>query len=300
MSLQYVLLTAARNEAAYIERTLRSVAAQSVPPLRWVIVSDGSTDATDALVADYAARHPWIELVRKPVRAERSFAGKAHAINDAYQLISGLKFDVVGNLDADVSFESDYMAFLLERFASDPRLGVAGTPYVEPEGDHATRSAHAFTNSEHVSGQCQLFRRTCFEAIGGYVPIPGGAVDWVAVTTARMRGWKTRSFAQRHFVHHRKMGTAATGALGARFHYGRKAYYVGGHPAWEMLRGVFSMRDRPWIIGGLMFQCGYVWAAVTRLKRPVSPELIAFHRAEQMDRLRRIFRLPPRKAAAST
>jgi glycosyltransferase involved in cell wall biosynthesis len=296
MSLRYVLLTAARNEAAYIEHTLRSVTAQTVAPERWIIVSDGSTDATDEIVGRYAKRFSWIELVRRAERKERSFAGKAEAINAAYAQLAGVAFEVVGNLDADISFAPDFMAFLLARFADDPALGVAGTPYVEQDGASATHSAHGFSNREHVSGQCQLFRRACFDAVGGYLPIKGGAVDWIAVTTARMRGWKTRSFSERQFFHHRKMGTAASGPLAARFHYGRKAYYVGGHPAWELLRGVFSMRDRPWILGGLMFQLGYLWAALTRVHRPVSPELIAFHRSEQMRRLRSLLHIPAGRA----
>src|SRR5438270_347866 len=83
------------------------------------------------------------------------------------------------------------------------------------EGDfHSYRDSHI--NVHHVNGQVQLFRRTCFEEIGGYVPIKGGGIDWVAVTTARMKGWTTYSFGERVFEHHRKMGTAGGSELGAR------------------------------------------------------------------------------------
>lgn len=84
-----------------------------------------------------------------------------------------------------------------------------------------------------------MFWRLYFDEVGGYVPIKGGAIDWIAGTTARMKGWKTRTFVEKVCFHHRKIGTGASGALVARFHYGRKAYYAGGHPVWEVLRGVF-------------------------------------------------------------
>jgi hypothetical protein len=127
--------------------------------------------------------------------------------------------------------------------------------------------------------------------VGGYVPIKGGAIDWIAVTTARMKGWQTRTFIERVSHHHRRIGTAESGALKARFHYGRKAYYVGGHPLWELLRGVFQMQTAPIVFGGLCFIAGYLWAALTRMARPVPAELMAFHRGEQMARLRRLLRL---------
>jgi poly-beta-1,6-N-acetyl-D-glucosamine synthase len=151
--------------------------------------------------------------------------------------------------------------------------------------------AHQFVNSTHVSGACQMFRRECFEEIGGYVPVKVGAVDWIAVTTARMRGWQTRTFTEKVCFHHRKLGvgSGSHGKLHMRFHYGRKAYYVGGHPLWECLRGLFQVREKPFVLGGLWFIAGYVWAALRRSERTVSSELMRFHRAEQMARLRALF-----------
>jgi GT2 family glycosyltransferase len=290
--MSYVLVTPARNEEAYIGGTIRSVIAQTRRPLRWVIVSDGSTDRTDEIVTAFAKEHDWIELLRLPERRDRQFAAKANAFNAGYQRLAGLSFDLVGNLDADITLPDDYYAFLLGRFADDPRLGVAGTPFVEnadrPD-DHTY--AHDAANLEHVSGACQIFRRPCFEAVGGYVPIKGGAIDWIAVTTARMKGWKTRTFLERVCFHHRKIGTAESSAVKARFHYGTKAYYVGGHPAWELLRGVGQMRSSPVVVGGGAFMAGYLWAWITRMPRPVSAELMAFHRAEQMVRLKKLLRL---------
>jgi glycosyltransferase involved in cell wall biosynthesis len=291
-ALRYVLITPARNEEAFIRDTIQSVVAQTAKPTRWVIVSDGSTDGTDEIVKQFLPQHEWIELVRMPEHRDRNFAAKANCFNAGHARLKGLEFELIGNLDADITMGSDFFEFLIARFAESERLGVAGTPYVE--GNH-TADRHAYShesaNLEHVTGTCQLFRRECFEAVGGYVPVKGGAIDWIAVTTARMKGWQTRTFTQRVHHHHRKMGTAQSSALQARFHYGRKAYYVGGHPLWELLRGAFQMRTAPYVVGGLWFMAGYVWGAATRMPRPVSPELMSFHRGEQMARLRRLLRL---------
>src|SRR5437667_7544125 len=128
---RYVLISPARNEALYIGKTIESVIAQTVHPVKWVIVSDGSTDGTDNVVKKYAAQHDWIELVRQPQRMERHFAGKAAAFNAGYARVKDLEYEVIGNLDADISFDEDYFAFLMSKFAENPGLGVAGTPYRE-------------------------------------------------------------------------------------------------------------------------------------------------------------------------
>jgi len=285
----YVLVTPARNEEKYIGHTIRSVVAQTARPMRWVIVSDGSTDRTDEIIKAAASEHDWIEFLRMPDHRDRTFAAKANCFNAGFERLKALDFDIVGNLDADITFDPDYFEFLLGRFSELPRLGVGGTPFVENTqrpGEHTY--AHDGANLEHVSGACQLFRRECFEAVGGYVPIRGGAIDWVAVTTARMKGWQTRTFIEKVSLHHRKIGTADSGPLRARFHYGRKAYYVGGHPAWEVLRGLFQMRQAPFVLGGLWFIAGYLWAAATRMEHPVSRELMTFHRGEQLARLKRL------------
>lgn len=293
--LRYVLVTPARNEEAFIGDTIRSVISQTTRPAKWIIVSDGSTDRTDAIVREHQASNPWIELLRMPEHRDRQFAAKAHAFNAGYARLSGLEFDAIGNLDADITLPSDYYEFLLERLRENPRLGVTGTPFVEDgQTDHHTY-AHSFANTTHVSGACQLFRRACFEEVGGYVPVKGGAIDWIAVTTARMKGWQTRTFTERHCYHHRKIGTATHGRLTMRFHYGRKAFYVGGHPLWEVPRGLFQMRSQPYILGGLWFIAGFAWAWITRMPRPVSPELIAFHRAEQLARMRALLRRGDRR-----
>jgi glycosyltransferase involved in cell wall biosynthesis len=285
MELKYVLITPARNEEDYIEKTIQSVIAQTVLPEKWVIVSDGSTDRTDDIVKQYAEGKEWIEFIRLPERKERHFAAKVQGFNVGYERLKNVEFDIVANLDADISFEKDYFEYLLANFQRDPELGVAGTDYIE--GDlHSFRDS--YINVQHVNGQCQMFRRKCFDDIGGYTPIKGGGIDWVAVTTARMKGWKTYSFSDRVFIHHRKMGSAGSSVLAARYHYGKKDYFLGGHPLWEILRGIFQMAKKPYVIGGAFLMLGYFGALLRGANRPVSAELMRFHRNEQMLRLRQL------------
>jgi glycosyltransferase involved in cell wall biosynthesis len=298
MQLTYVLVTPARNEETFIEGTIRSVIAQTVRPKKWVIVSDGSTDGTDAIVQRHANEHSWIQFVRAPEHRDRQFAAKARCFAMGYEHLQSLQFDLVGNLDADITMGSDYYEFLLGKFAECLNLGVAGTPFVEDASQPDNHSyAHGVANLTHVSGACQMFRRKCFTDIGGYPLIKGGAIDWIAVTTARMRGWETRTFLEKICYHHRKIGTGNHSPALVRFHYGRKAYYVGGHPLWETLRGFFQIKEAPLLVGGFFFLAGYWWASISRMHRPVSSELIAFHRAEQLTRLRGIFRRTSRQSS---
>lgn len=283
--LSYVLITPARNEENNIERTIQSVIVQTLLPKRWIVVSDGSTDRTDDIVKKYLPDHPWIELIRMPEHIDRQFAAKVNAFNTGYEILKKEKYDIIGNLDADLSFEKDYFEFLTTKFQADPLLGVAGTPFVE-DGVHYD---YRFTNIEHVSGACQMFRRKCFEDIGGYIPIKGGGIDWTAVTTARMKDWKTRTFTERQCIHHKKIGSGNSSTLMAWFRQGQKDFFLGGHPFWQLFRTAYQMTKKPYIIGGFLLFWGYFGSLLCRVERSVSPELMKFHRKEQMQRLKNTF-----------
>jgi glycosyltransferase involved in cell wall biosynthesis len=283
--MKYVLITPAHNEERFITKTLESMVAQTLLPERWIIVNDGSTDKTADIAADFARRFPWIELVHRSPRLDRHFGAKVHAFNAGLERVGSLDFDVIGNLDADISFDPDYLEFLIRKFAEDPRLGVAGTPFTEGEGYDSARDS--FEGENHVAGGCQLFRRRCFEDVGGYTPNPAGGIDWIAVTTARMKGWRTRSFPQKRFHHYRPLGTAGKSGMAASFSYGEKDYYLGGSPLWQLFRVAYRTTKRP--LDGLALLVGYCWAAIRRAKRAVTRDLMHFHRREQMNKLKLIF-----------
>jgi glycosyltransferase involved in cell wall biosynthesis len=281
-SLTYVLVTPARNEGNYIEATIACVIAQTRRPMSWIIVSDGSTDDTDAIVTWYAQLHPWMRLTRIPTATGRSFASKVNAFNAGYKQLAGLSYDIIANLDADVTFGEDYFEFLLDCFARDSSLGVAGTPF----SDGGATYDYRFTDIRHVSGACQMFRRQCFRAIGGYTPIAGGGIDWCAVTTARMQGWKTMTFTGRVCYHNRPIGTASASVFRARFHQGRKDYRLGSHPLWQVFRAAYQMSCKPYMVGGLLLLLGYIWQFAAGGQRPIQRSLIDFHQREQLQRLK--------------
>lgn len=282
--LVYALVTPARNEQSFIEKTIESVISQTILPNKWVIVSDGSTDRTDEIVQKYLPKHPWIILIRMPEHRERHFAAKVGCFNSGFEKLKSENYDIIGNLDADITFGKDYFERLLQKFASDQRLGVAGTPFVEK-----TQSYNfGFSTVEHVSGACQLFRRECFQQIGGYQPVKCGGIDWIAVTSARMNGWRTKTFTDRVCYHHRPMGTAEAGLLKALFKLGGQDYYLGGHPVWQLFRASYQMTRRPYVIGGASLLMGYIWLWLKGVERPVNQRLVKFHRSEQMRRLRQL------------
>ena len=295
MPSRYVLITPARNEARFIGQTIDSVLSQTVQPLRWVIVSDGSTDGTDEIVKRYASEHSWIQLIQMPERKERHFAGKVHAFNAGHASVRSLDYEVIASLDADISFDEAYFAFLLEKLEENSRLGLVGTPFIDGE---STTYDYRYVNIEHVSGACQVFRRECFEDIGGYTPVKGGGIDYLAVVTARMKGWKTSTFTEKVCHHHRVMGTAENSIVQARFKNGVKDYAFGNHPLWQCSRTMYQMTRKPLVVGGAALMAGYVWAMVSGVNRQVSPQIVKFVRQEQIDRLKKFFQKSPARGSA--
>jgi len=292
----YVLITPARNEEAFIEKTIKSVIHQTILPLKWVIVDDGSTDRTPDIVRRYAGKHSWIVMIQMPPHPDYSLSAKARCFNAAVERLKDCDFSFIGNVDADISFDEGFFAFLLEQFTCDCQLGVAGAPMKEANHD-AVEDARF--NETDVFGACQLFRRECFEQIGGY-PLIRGGIDWAAVRMARMKGWKTRSFLEKRFFHHRVMGASNCSLWRALWNHGEKDYYLGNHPLWEAFRVIYQMTTRPFFVKGLILLAGYACACLRRVERPIPPELIQFHRQEQFQRLRSALglKLLPRRTKA--
>src|ERR1051326_8602450 len=222
---KYVLITPARNKESNLPRLIAAVSSQTQRPEKWVIVDDGSKDRTAEIIDRARAEHDWIEVIHRPQHLDRNFAGKVRAFNEGYAKVQHVDFEVIGNIDADVSFEPPYMEFLMRGFAMDSGLGVAGTPFIQDENYDSAKDS--FEGEQYVSGGCQLFRRKCFDQIEGYVPNRAGGIDWIAVMKARMKGWKVRCFPQMRYYHHRALGTADKSRLPAYLDYGERAYYLG-------------------------------------------------------------------------
>jgi len=281
---RYVLVTPVRNEAGFIELTIKSVLAQLARPVKWVIVSDGSTDGTDDIVNKYAVQHNWIELVRQPERSERHFAGKVNAFNAGYAKLKDSEYEVIGNLDGDISFEDpDYFTFLMDKFSQDERLGVCGTSYVED----GKVFPNPFTSLEDVFGACQMFRRDCFEAIGGYQPVRTGGIDLIALLSARAKGWQTRTFLEKTCSHHRTRGSGQhAGFWKGLIKSGEGDYLHGSHPVFQVFRSVYRMTESPYVVAGVLTLIGYFWAMFRGVEKTVPDHLIALRQSDQIHRLK--------------
>jgi poly-beta-1,6-N-acetyl-D-glucosamine synthase len=281
----YILVTPARNEAAFIRHTLDSVAAQTVRPVRWVVVDDGSTDATAAIVEEHVRRHPFIRLVRLERAGARSFGRKAMAFRRGLEAVGDIDYAFVGNLDADISLPPDYYEQVLRAFTADPALGIAG-------GIVYTKTGRTFSTVDgtldSVAGAVQLFRRRCFEETGGYPSLMYGGIDAAAEIRARMVGWRVRKDPSLRVFEHRRTGSAGTGVLRARLLEGRRFHSLGYGPAFYAARCLYRLTDRPFVIGSLTALCGFVESMLRRRPILLPPEVVAFLRHEQRNRLRRV------------
>jgi poly-beta-1,6-N-acetyl-D-glucosamine synthase len=280
----YALMTAARNEAAFIPLTIDAVLSQSIEPRKWVIVSDGSTDGTDDILIDLARSCRFVSFVRKESGASDAcgFGSKVAALGLAYDALRSEPFEYVGNLDADISFDDHYYENILTEMEADTRLGIAGGFVHQLE---ATGFRNRTTNSvDSIAGAIQLFRRTCFEEIGGYVPLQLGGEDWVAEVSARMRGWRACAFPQ-YVVRHHKSGHRARGAAREIFRQGRMDYMVGSHPLFEVAKCLRRFKEHPYFVSGFLRYCGYVSCALRGSSRQVPNHIVNHLRHEQLSRL---------------
>jgi len=274
----YVIVTPARNEEDHLERLSRCVLAQTVKPLVWVIVSDGSTDRTDEIARRLAAEVPWVRFLRREKaapelrRIEKVSPGKVAAVEIALASVAGLAYRYFANLDADMTVEPTYYERVLERMEADPALGIAGgmVRNILPDGASARGG---FRNPDAVAGAIQIFRRSCYEAIGGYKPF--GHEDGLACADARRKGWAVRSFLDIRADHHVPYeGYASTIAskVPTCFYLGQMNCNL-RMPLWfEAFMAARESVHRPFVVAGASMLAGHLWALI-RLKKKVPKEV---------------------------
>jgi len=282
---KYVLITAARNEDKYVGATIESIISQTICPSKWIIVSDNSTDQTDAIVNEYSKSYSFIQLLARGGEAKRNFGSQVRAINYGYNQIKDDEYRFVGNLDADITLDSDYYENIIKKFETNHGLGLAGGYiYEKYKGVFKVRS-HNSENS--VAHAIQLFRRECFETIGGYVEMPYGGPDWVAEVMARSTGWEVAAYPDIKVYHHRYTLTA-DGRLRGRYQQGLMDYSIGSHPVFEVLKCMSRLNMQPYVLGAMWRLYGYITAWLRREKRPVSDDFVKYIQKEQIARIRNI------------
>jgi len=277
--MKYAVITPVRNEAEFIVRTLNSMACQTVKPREWVIVDDGSSDGTVEIVERFRSEYRWIRLVQRSDRGFRQRGqGVVAAFYAGYQELREGHFDVIVKLDGDVSFNLDYFERLFQILSAEPTLGITGGAVYEPAGkEWALKSVR-----DHVRGPTKVYRRTCFEAIGGLVPSLGwdGLDEW----KARALGWRVQTAMDVPLRHYRATG-GATGSLKTRVELGYGAYSIGYHPLFMLARSIRHLVRRPYLVGGFTMMAAYVWAGLTRRARIADRELVRYVRRVQLSQL---------------
>lgn len=279
----YVLVTAARNEQTFIESTVRSVAAQTVLPREWVIVSDNSSDRTDDIVRALSREYPFITLVRRSHDTNiRSFGSKVHAFRLGHAHLGDQQYSLIGNLDADVTFASDYFEKIIEHFGANPRLGLAGGLIHELIGNKFIAQR---ISRNSVAGAVQMFRRDCYEQIGGYIPLRHGGIDSAAEIVARMCGWEVETFSDIEVRHHRRVASGGGTLLPREWRHGLRHYSLGYHPLFELARNIYKVPERPYVVGAAVMTLGYLWGLATGRARELPVEAVRFLQKEQKKRL---------------
>lgn len=277
---RYIIISPVRNETAYIEKTMQSIIQQKVLPVEWVIINDGSTDSTEDIIKKYLTQYSWIKLVN---RADRGFTqvGKG-VIETFYQGINAItdrNYDYVVKLDCDVSIESDYFENLLNRFEQNERLGIAGgTSHFEINNKWVEEKMPGF----HPWAGARMYRRKCFEDIGGLVPTLGW--DTIDLLRAQMKGWETIRYPDIKIKHLRMM-SSRKGLWEGKVRLGRNFYITGYHPLFLIARSIYRLFEPPYFIETFGVLYGYLQALLKRERLIVSKEEKGFLRLQQLRRL---------------
>jgi glycosyltransferase involved in cell wall biosynthesis len=284
----YVLITPAKNEEKVIVKTLESMLGQTRKPLRWIIVDDGSTDRTYDIAQSYAARHNFIAVVSADGHrsATRNFGRKVHAFNKGLQAAQNLPYEYVGNLDADILLPADYYERILEEFARDARLGIAG-------GVLYTQARQRFvcddTSLDSIGGAIQLFRRRCFEEIGGYAPLETGGIDTAAEVSARMKGWTVRKITEQKVYEQRSTGSVGQRSIVARFREGIRCHALGYSALFYLMRCVYkSTSNRPFVVGSIASFAGFIWSRLCGHPVRLPQATVEYLRSEQLRKLKKL------------
>lgn len=294
-----LLISPVRNEEAYIEQTARAVALQTIRPSKWIVVDDGSSDHTAEILKRLAKEIDFMTVITVDERQQidqikdrLAIAAEARAFNIGLHSVVWRSFDYIAKLDGDTELPPRYFELLLNEFERDPRLGVAGGVYADPDPQRTCEWKLVRIPDHHVPGTLKCYSRACLQTVGGMQERLGW--DTIDETYARMRGFRTRSFPHLVVLHHRAVGSA-DGTLRGRAREGQTAYILHYTPTWVILRSLFkTSRMRPQGLSGLAFLYGYVRSAVRRVPRVEDPTFRRFIRRHLLTRMLQACRSPHR------
>jgi glycosyltransferase involved in cell wall biosynthesis len=274
---RYVVVTPVRDEEKHVEATIKSVACQTIPPYEWVIVDDGSTDSTGKIIDQYAAQYPWIQVVHRPNRGYRKAGGGVmEAFYAGYNALRYADWEFIVKLDGDLTFSPDYFEKCFQHFSTQPLLGIGGGDICHSLSGKLKLEANP---RFHVRGATKIYRKGCWDAIGGLWMAPGW--DTIDEVKANMMGWKTYSFPELRLLHHRFTGSAE-GLLRDRVKHGLACYISGYHPLFVAAKCVSRLVQKPYLIGAAAILYGFLRGYVTRAPRVSDTRMIDYLRTQQL------------------
>ena len=279
MNRRYVLISPCRNEADYMRQCLDTVIAQSVRPLKWLVVDDGSTDDTARILSEYARLHPWITVVTRKDRGRRSVGpGVIEAFYAGYDTINPDDYDYICKLDLDLRLPPRYFEVLMQRMEANPRIGTcSGKSYVEDQG----ALVHEGQGDETSLGMTKFYRVACFRGIGGFVR----EVMWDGIDChrCRMKGWIACSWDEPglRFVHLRRMGSSDQSIFTGRMRHGYGQYFMGTSLVYMIASAINRMSEKPYFLGSLAMLWGWIRSALQGKPRYEDPEFRRFLRRYQ-------------------
>lgn len=280
MKPNYVIISPVRNEEKYIENTMRSVSAQTIKPSEWIIVNDGSTDKTKDIIDKYTHRYSFI---RQIYNKDRGFynagVGVVEVFYSGFKNINSKDWDYIVKLDGDVSLDPDYFENILQKFQENTKLGIAS-------GDIPSEK----TQDDIPWGPSKIYRRQCFEDIGGIKPIPGW--DLADVLSAQMKGWETKCFREYKIVHYRQIGSVRGGVTGGKFYLGMLQYRFGYLFTYTVLKALYRIFEHPAFLSGIGMILGYIYASFRKDKKYFDTEMIKFLREKQKRYLLNFIKIP--------
>ena len=277
---KYVIITPARDEESHIQKTILAVSQQTLRPVQWVIVDDGSSDKTGEIVDDASKICTWIMPLHRPNRGFRQAGGGViAAFNEGYAHLESIEWDFLVKLDADLSLFPDYFERCFAEFKKDPTLGIGGGGIYHVEnGTLKLEPSPAF----HVRGATKIYKRECWDKLGGLVAAPGW--DTIDEVKANMLGWNTRSFPHLQITHYRFTG-AADGAWKDSVKNGFANYITGYHPLFMFFKCVRRLIERPYLIRSLGLAWGFLKGYAEGTPQVQDPTVIAYTRSQQIRRL---------------
>ncbi len=276
----YIIISPIRDEEAHVEKTIKSVVSQSIRPVQWIIVDDGSTDKTGTIIDRIAYEYPWITVIHRKDRGHRKAgSGVIEAFYEGVNAIINRSWAYIVKLDGDLSFQPDYFERCFVEFKTNPKLGIGGGKVFNIINKKLVWERHPMF---HVRGATKIYRRECWEGIGRLIPAPGW--DTLDEIKANMKGWETVTFAGIGIIHHRYTG-AADGSWRDAVKNGLSDYICGYHPFWMLAKCLKRLGTRPYVIGSLGHLYGFVNGYVKKVSQVDDRALIRYLRQQQLKRL---------------